>query len=63
LLLLLLLLLQNSVTHRLLLMPAMPAGQALQWLAKGPAQTEMMMQWQVRKVFLLFMSGWLLHAS
>jgi hypothetical protein len=42
------LLLQNAVTHRLLLLPALPAGQALQWLAKGPAATEMMMQWQVR---------------
>jgi hypothetical protein len=40
--------LQNAVTHRLLLAPVMPAGQALQWLAnKGPAPTELMMQWQV----------------
>jgi hypothetical protein len=42
------LLLQAAVTHRLLLTPVMPPGQALQWLAsKGPAPTELMMQWQV----------------
>uniref|UniRef100_A0A383VW69 RecA family profile 1 domain-containing protein n=1 Tax=Tetradesmus obliquus TaxID=3088 RepID=A0A383VW69_TETOB len=40
---------QNAVTHRLLLAPVMMPGQALQQLAaKGPAATELMMQWQAQ---------------
>eukprot|EP00878_Enallax_costatus_P025159 GHUV01026887.1.p1 GENE.GHUV01026887.1~~GHUV01026887.1.p1 ORF type:complete len:279 (+),score=47.88 GHUV01026887.1:217-1053(+) len=38
---------QSIVTHRLLLLPALPPGQALATLIQGPRHTEILMQWQV----------------